>query len=99
MQTGLPKQGKPPFYVLAFDELHLRMGLIETVLSAGLHRKTGERMKDEKPSDLHSADQTPEAGDPELRYQAFLEVLLALEEPELTYESEIMPWWIFPHLE
>ena len=56
-------------------------------------------MKDEKPSDLHTADQTPEAGDPELRYQAFLEVLLALEEPELTYESEIMPWWIFPHME
>ncbi len=56
-------------------------------------------MKDEKPSDLHSADQTPEAVDPESRYEAFLEVLLALEEPELTYESEIMPWWIFPHLE
>lgn len=56
-------------------------------------------MKDEKPSDLHSADQTPEDVDSELRYQAFLEVLLALEEPELTYESEIMPWWIFPHLE
>lgn len=54
-------------------------------------------MKDEKPSDLHSADQSPEAVDPELRYQAFLEMLLA-EEPELTYESEIMPWWIFPHL-
>ena len=55
-------------------------------------------MKDEKPSDLHSADQSPEAVDPELRYQAFLEVLLALEEPELTYESEIMPWWIFPEM-
>jgi hypothetical protein len=59
----------------------------------------GERMKDEKPSDLQSVDQTPEAGDPDARYQAFLEVLLALEEPELSYESEIMPWWIFPHLE
>ena len=56
-------------------------------------------MKDEKPSDLHSADHTPRVVDPELRYQAFLEVLLALEEPELTYESEIMPWWIFPHME
>ena len=56
-------------------------------------------MKDEKPSDLHSADQAPEADYSELRYEAFLEVLLALEEPELTYESEIMPWWIFPHLE
>ena len=32
-------------------------------------------MKDEKPSDLHSADHTPEAVDLELRYQAFLEVL------------------------
>ncbi len=56
-------------------------------------------MKDEKPSDLHSADLAPEAVDSELRYHAFLEVLLALEEPELTDESEIMPWWIFPHLE
>lgn len=56
-------------------------------------------MKDEKPSDLQIADQTPEAVDAELRYQAFFEVLQALEEPELTYESEIMPWWIFPHLE
>lgn len=55
-------------------------------------------MKDEKPSDLHSADQAPEDVDSELRYQAFLEVLLALEEPELTYESEIMPWWIFPDM-
>ena len=55
-------------------------------------------MNDEKPSDLHSADQTPEAEGPALRYQAFLEVLLALEEPELTYESEIMPWWIFPEM-
>ena len=55
-------------------------------------------MKDEKPSDLHSADHTPVVVDPELRYQAFLEVLLALEEPELTYESEIMPWWIFPEM-
>ncbi len=56
-------------------------------------------MKDEKPSDLHSVDHEPEADEPTLRYQAFLEVLMALEEPELTYESEIMPWWIFPHLE
>ncbi|WP_299468615.1 hypothetical protein [uncultured Gimesia sp.] len=56
-------------------------------------------MKDEKPNDLYSADLSPEARDPESRYEAFLEVLLALEEPELTYESEIMPWWIFPHLE
>ena len=55
-------------------------------------------MKDEKPSDLQSVDQTPEAGDPDARYQAFLEVLLALEEPELSYESEIMPWWIFPEM-
>jgi len=58
----------------------------------------GERMKDEKPSDLHSADQAPDAVDSELRYQAFLEVLNALEEPELTYESEVMPWWIFPDM-
>jgi hypothetical protein len=28
-------------------------------------------MKDEKPSDLHSADQAPEDVDSELRYQAF----------------------------
>jgi len=53
-------------------------------------------MKDEKPSDLYLADQTPGSVDPELRYQAFLEVLQALEEPELTCESEVMPWWIFP---
>ena len=48
---------------------------------------------------LYAYDHTPEDVDLELRYQAFLEVLYALEEPELTYESEIMPWWIFPPVE
>lgn len=56
-------------------------------------------MKDEKPDDLSSPDRVSEPSDPTLRYQAFLEVLHALEEPELTYETEVMPWWIFPHLE
>ncbi len=56
-------------------------------------------MKDEKPHDLYVADRLSEAVDPERRYQAFLEVLEALEEPALTLESEVMPWWIFPTLE
>jgi hypothetical protein len=38
-EAPFANDGKPPSYVLPFDELHLRMGLIETVQAAGLHRK------------------------------------------------------------